>query len=244
MVPRERTSRLRDAHPPATGNLPGIETGGGRPEPRQRRLDDAPPPPVPPPRAPRRTAAFFAGSQAFGIDLGRLERALALHVVPLGARRFEVAGGGESHFVDLAPDAASACDCPDFAWRAGALQGACKHVLRARLAEGDAGTLLAVAALVGGMRAYALGLERALRPPPIRLTAALKSRVALVVRHPVSALSFDRPETGADASVDVLLAATGVVLGTLVRGADGVEFVPAPRPAAEPAAAYPVMTHG
>lgn len=204
---------------------------------RQPRLDDTPAPIAPPGRATRRAAAFFAGSQAFGIDLGRLERALALTAFPVGPRCFAVTGGDESHFVDLAPGAVSPCDCPDLAWRGGPREGPCKHVLRARLAEGDAETLLAVAALVAGMREYALGLERALRPPPIRLTAALKSRVALAVRHPVSALTFDRAETGSDASVSVLLGTTGVLLGTLVRRPEGVEFVPAPRPAAEAVAA-------
>lgn len=204
--------------------------------PQRPRLDHTPAPNAPPARANRRAAAFFAGSQAFGINLGRLERALALQAFAVGSRRFEVTGGEESHFVDLAPDAASPCDCPDLAWRGGPREGPCKHMLRARLAEGDADTLLAVAALVAGMREYALGLERALRPPPIRLTAVLKSRVALAVRHPVSALTFDRAETGSDASVNVLLGTTGVLLGSLVRHPDGVEFVPAPSPAVEAAA--------
>ena len=218
---------------PAGHGPPGHRCALGQ----QPRLDPTPAPMAPPARATRRAAAFFAGSQAFGIDLGRLERALALRAFPVGPRRFEVTGGDESHFVDLAPDAASPCDCPDLAWRGRPREGPCKHVLRARLAEGDAETLLAVAALVGGMREYALGLERALRPPPIRLTVALKSRVALAVRHPVSALTFDRAETGSDASVNVLLGTTGILLGTLVRHPDGVEFVPAPPPAAEAAAA-------
>ena len=204
---------------------------------QQPRLNGAPAPIAPPSRATRREAAFFAGSQAFGVDLGRLERALALEAFPVGPRRFEVTGGGETHFVDLAPGAASPCDCPDLAWRGGPREGPCKHVLRARLAEGHAETLLAVAALVAAMREYALGLERALRPPAIRLTNALKSRVALAVRHPVSALTFERAETGTDASVSVLLGTTGVLLGTLVCHPDGVEFAPAPSPAAQDAAA-------
>lgn len=195
--------------------------------------DAAPPAPA---RASRRSAAFFGGSQAFGIELGRLERALTLRAFPLGRRRFEVTGGDESHFVDLAPDAASPCDCPDLAWRGGPREGPCKHVLRARLAEGDPEVVRALATLVAGMREYALGLERALRPPPIRLTAALRVRVALAVRHPVSALRFSRPETGTNASVNVLLGTTGLHLGTLVRHLDSVEFVPAP-PASPDAAA-------
>lgn len=202
----------------------------------RRPADEGPSLPLPA-RATRRSAAFFRGTQAFGVELGRLERALALQAFPLGTRRFEVTGGDESHFVDLAPDAASPCDCPDLAWRGGPRDGPCKHMLRARLAEGDAEVLLAVAALVTGMREYALGLERALRPPPIRLTTALKSRVALAVRHPVSALTFARAGTGTDASVSVLLGTTGVLLGALVRHPDGVEFVPAPPAAAGEAAA-------
>jgi hypothetical protein len=53
----------------------------------------------------------------------------------------------------------------------------------------------------------------------------------------VAALAFHRAETGSDASVSVLLGTTGILLGTLVRHPDGVEFVPARSPAAEKAAA-------
>lgn len=218
-------------------NPAGRGSAGDRPLCLRPGLDDHASPSAAPARATRRTAAFFGGSLAFGVDLGRLERALALQAFPVGPRRFEVTGGEESHFVDLSPGAASPCDCADLAWRGGPGEGPCKHVLRARLAEGHAETLLAVAALVEGMREYALGLERALRPPAIRLTNALKSRVALAVRHPVSALTFDRAETGTDVTVSVLLGTTGVLLGTLVRHPDGVEFVPAPCPAGEAAAA-------
>ena len=203
------------------------------PEPRVDGRTDEPAPV----RAARRDAAFFAGSQAFGIDLGRLERALSLRAFPLGDRRFVVTGGDESHHVDLDPNAAVPCDCGDLAWHGRPQEGPCKHVLRARLAEGDARVLLAVAALVEGMREYAVGLERTLRPPPIRLTTDLKARVALAVRRPVSALSFSRAETGADASVRVLLGTTDIHLGTLVRHPDGVEFVPAPAAGSAAAAA-------
>lgn len=220
------TSRRRGAADPAAECPP-----------LRRAVDAGDAPPTPPARAGRRSAAFFGGSQAFGIDLGRLERALALRAFPLGRRRFEVTGGDETHFVDLAPDAASPCDCPDLAWRGGPREGPCKHLLRARLAEGDPVVLLAVAALVAGMREYALALEAELRPPPIRLTAALKARVALVVRHPVSALMFVRAEAATDPSVRVLLGTTEILLGTLVRHADGVEFVPAATGATADAAA-------
>jgi hypothetical protein len=202
------------------------------------------PPPAPrnagppaPARASSRQAGFFGGSEAFGIDLGRLERALPLQAFPVGRRRFEVTGGEETHFVDLSTDAASPCDCPDLAWRGERREGPCKHLLRARLAEGDPDVLLAVAALVAGMREYALALEGELRPPPIRLTAALKARVALAVRHPVSALTFARAESVTDPSVRVVLGTTEILLGTLVRHNDGVEFIPAPSAGTADAAA-------
>lgn len=217
-------------------NSAGGGSTGDRPPCLRPGLDGHAAPNADPGQAAGRLASFFGGSRAFGVDLGRLERALALQAFAVGQRRFEVTGGEEPHFVDLSPDAASPCDCPDLAWRGGADPSPCKHVLRARLAEGHAETLLAVAVLVAGMREYARGLERALRPPAIRLTSSLKSRVALAVRHPVSALTFDRAETGADASVRVLLGTTGVLLGTLVRRPDGVELVPAP-PAADASAA-------
>lgn len=212
---------------------------GGRPPavgagPRADREAEEVPEPA---RAPRRSAAFFAGSQAFGVDLGRLERALALSAFALEERRFEVTGGDETHHVDLDPHAAVPCDCPDLAWRGRPRDGPCKHVLRARLAEGDTRVLLAVAALVAGMREYAEGLERAFRPPPIRLTTDLKARIALAVRHPISALTFARAEAGADANVRVLLGTTGIHLCTLVRGPDGVELIPAPPAEAGAAAA-------
>lgn len=190
-----------------------------------------------PARARRRPTGFFGGSQAFGIELGRLERALSLRAIPLGGRQFEVTGGEETHFVDLAPGAASPCDCPDHAWRGGPRKEPCKHLLRARLAEGDPEVLLAVAALVAGMREYALALEGVLRPAPIRLTGALKTRVALSVRHPVSSLTFARGGSAADARVSVLLGTTDILLGTLVRHGDGIEFIPAPSAAAGAAAA-------
>lgn len=193
--------------------------------------------PAAPARASGRSSGFFSGSQAFRIDLGRLERALELQAFPVGRRRFEVTGGEEAHFVDLAPDSASPCDCPDLAWRGESREGPCKHLLRARLAEGDPDVLLAVAALVAGMREYALALEGELRPPPIRLTAALKARVALAVRHPVSALTFARAESAMDASVRVVLGTTAILLGTLVRHDDGVEFIPAPSAGTADAAA-------
>jgi hypothetical protein len=79
---------------------------------------------------------LYSGGQAFGIELGLVERAAALNVYPLGERRYEITGWNEPHFVDLATDAAWPCDCGDFVWR-GDLAGPCKHLLHARLDEGD-----------------------------------------------------------------------------------------------------------
>lgn len=214
-------------------------TRRGHPTTAEHAVEEDPlkrgPPPPTPESAGRRAAAMFGGSIAFGIELGRLERALALRAFPVGERRFEVAGGEEPHFVDLGPGAASPCDCADHAWR-GAREGPCKHVLRARLAEGDSGVILVVAALAAGMREYARGLERALRPEPIRLTAALKRRVAVAVRRPLSALAFLPAGTGAGAGVSVHLGDSGPRLGMLVGRPGGVEFVPAGPLGAEPAA--------
>jgi hypothetical protein len=110
-------------------------------------------------------------------------------------------------------------------------------MLRAMLAEGEPSVLLAVAALVGGLREYAEELERRHRPRPIRLTRAVKDHVARRVEHPITALTFARTQTGTDASVRVLLGDTGIRLGELVRDANGVAFVPEQPPTQLPAAA-------
>lgn len=179
-----------------------------------------------PVRARRKRTGFFAGSMAFGVELGRLESALRLRVREIGPHRFEVTGGAEPHFVDLSPGTACPCDCGDFTWRGGSHPGPCKHMLRAMLAEGDDRTLLAVAALVAAMREHAEGLERRYRPRPIRITQALKAQVARRAGHPGSALTFTRDETGVDPSVRVTLGTTGIRLGMLVRDDTGVAFVP------------------
>jgi hypothetical protein len=111
------------------------------------------------------------------------------------------------------------------------------HIIRSMLAEGDHEVVLAIATVVEGMREYATGLERTLRPPPIRVTRAVKAHVAERVGHPAIALSFARCETGIDATVDVTLGSTGVRLGTLVRDSAGVAFVPEHPPQRRMAAA-------
>ena len=179
-----------------------------------------------PVRSTRKRNGFFAGSSAFGYELGRVEGALRLHARRVGLHQYEVWGGAEPHFVDLNPRSACQCDCGDLTWRGGPAPGPCKHMLRAMLAEGEPSILLAVAALVGGLREYAEELERRHRPRPIRLTRAVKDHVARRVEHPVAALTFARTQTGTDASVRVMLGNTGIRLGALVRDANGVAFVP------------------
>jgi hypothetical protein len=190
-----------------TATLQGIATGAA-PEP-------------PPQRARKSRAAFFSGSVAFGIELGRLERALSLSAQPIGRRRFLVTGGAERHYVDLAAPSAAQCDCDDRVQ-----VGPCKHILRARLHEGDESVLGAVATLVQAFSTYAKDLEQRLRPRTIRLTKSLVAHVARTVGHPVTALTFDRIRTGTDPGVSVHLGSTGIVLGRLIRDNTGIAFLP------------------
>ena len=85
------------------------------------------------------------------IDLPRVERSLGLEVSSLGRGRFHVTGGAEPHWVDLRSPAHPRCDCGDHLWR----DQMCKHILAARLREGDEDVLQAVAELVQELRAVA-----------------------------------------------------------------------------------------
>jgi hypothetical protein len=175
-----------------------------------------------PQRGTHRDGGFFAGSVAFGVELGRLERALRLELQALGYRRYLVAGGEQLHYVDLGSRAPCPCDCDDRV-----VDSPCKHMLRAMLFEGNDCVLKAVAALVMAFREYATDLEKQVRAKPIRVTNEIKGRVALAVRHPASALTFTRRETGTDNTVAVQLGTTEVTLGHLVRDESGVAFIPA-----------------
>lgn len=180
----------------------------------------------PPRRGTRREGGFFAESVAFGVELGRLERALALTVQQLGNGRYLVTGGKQAHYVDLGRWAPCPCDCDD------RVEGVpCKHVLRAMLAEGDERVLLAVATLTAAFRQYVTGLEKEMRGRPIRVTRQVKALVARTVDHPASALTFVRGETGTDSTVTVKLGTTAVVLGCLVHEEDGIAFIPTDREA-------------
>ena len=175
-----------------------------------------------PQRGTRREGGFFADSVAFGIELGRLERALRLSVQALGHRRYLVTGGEHGHYVDLGSRAPCPCDCDDRV-----LDAPCKHVLRAMLLEGDESVMRAVATLVTAFREYATDLEKQVRARPIRVTKEVKAHVTRAVHHPASALTFARCETGTDNTIEVRLGTTAVVLGHLMREDGGVAFVPA-----------------
>ncbi|MBB4635932.1 hypothetical protein [Longimicrobium terrae] len=167
----------------------------------------------------------LTGHLAFGIELGRLARALPLQANSLGGRRFRVMGGAEPHYVDLSPCAPLPCDCGDLAWRGGPREGPCKHMLRARLVEGDPVVVRAVAVLVGGLGELAAGLERRLRGTPIRLTRGILSRGALAAGYPLEEIDFRRTGPRVQARVELVLRSTGVSLGHLVRTPEGIEFV-------------------
>jgi hypothetical protein len=93
------------------------------------------------------------------LDLGCVERALPLHVWPVGGGRYRVAGGREMHWVDLRSPRVPRCDCGDHLWR----ERVCKHMLAAMLREGDERVLHAVADLVADLRATASSRVRATR---------------------------------------------------------------------------------
>ena len=82
------------------------------------------------------------------IELGRLERSLSLAGEPVGDGRYLVVGGSEPHWVDLRSPMYPRCDCGDYLWR----DAICKHILAARLREGDPGVISALGRLVNRLR--------------------------------------------------------------------------------------------
>ena len=78
------------------------------------------------------------------VDPNRLARAVWLEATRLGAGRYVVSGGRAEHEVDLQAPAGQRCDCLDYLTR-GQL---CKHLLCARLREGDPAVLGALRLLV------------------------------------------------------------------------------------------------
>lgn len=85
---------------------------------------------------------------ADGIDPARLERSLLLRAERLGARRYRVVGGRDTHWVDLEDRRHPTCDCGDHLWR----DELCKHILAALLREGHPEVLIALGLLVRSLR--------------------------------------------------------------------------------------------
>jgi hypothetical protein len=83
-----------------------------------------------------------------GVDPGRLERGLGLHLERVGDGQYRATGGMQDHWVDLYNAAHPRCDCGDHLWR----EQVCKHILAAMLREGDERVIGAVAALVAALR--------------------------------------------------------------------------------------------
>ena len=87
-----------------------------------------------------------------GVDLDRLERSLQLHAVRVGPGRYRIAGGTQTHWVDLYTTGMPRCDCGDHLWR----DQICKHILAALLREGDERVLAALRELVVALRSRPL----------------------------------------------------------------------------------------
>ena len=79
---------------------------------------------------------------AMAIDLPRLARSLYLDCAEVEPGVYRITGGELAHRVRLGAE--PHCDCTDFAVRG----GACKHILRVRLAQGDVGVLRTLQLLV------------------------------------------------------------------------------------------------
>ena len=163
-----------------------------------------------------------------GVELARLQRALELQAEPLGNRRYRVTGHAEPHYVDLR-DRNHRCDCGDVAWRHDPPRKTlrCKHELRARLAEGERSLLRIVGFLVGLMAVRIHAMEKVARPAPLRVTRRIRTLVAERTGVPVEELAFQRGTDRSDPTVSVHWTSDQRLLGTLVPGSAGPEFIPA-----------------
>ncbi|HEX7240217.1 MAG TPA: hypothetical protein VF263_08135 [Longimicrobiaceae bacterium] len=162
-----------------------------------------------------------------GVDLARLQRALELHVERLGNGRFRVSGHAEPHHVNLR-DLDHTCDCGDVVWRHDPPRTVirCKHELACRLSMGEPLLLRLVGFLTGLLVARIHELERAARPSPIRLTSRVRKLASERTGVPVDDLAFKRRPDPFDPTVEVRLARTTRLLGTIARANGGVDFVP------------------
>jgi hypothetical protein len=95
------------------------------------------------------------------IEMGRVERGVQLVCEPVGDGRFRVTGGDATHWVDLVSRDHPRCDCGDYLWR----DAICKHIIAARLREGDEQVLFHVGALVRALKTRAEENAAELRTP-------------------------------------------------------------------------------
>lgn len=79
---------------------------------------------------------------AVAVDPRRLARAVHLKCHRETAGRYVVSGGAQAHVVEFGDD--PRCDCVDFQVHG----GGCKHLLRVRMARGDAAIVEALGLLV------------------------------------------------------------------------------------------------
>jgi hypothetical protein len=93
------------------------------------------------------------------IEMGRVERGVQLECEPVGDGRYKVIGGNTVHWVDLISRDHPRCDCGDYLWR----DVICKHIIAARLREGDEEVLVQVGALVRSLKKQTEEQQQALR---------------------------------------------------------------------------------
>lgn len=126
-------------------------------------------------------AALVDVSAGGGVDLDRLERAVALRAGRVGPGRYRVSGGAQDHWVDLASPAHPRCDCGDHTWR----EQVCKHILAALLREGDPRVVGALAEVTRRLQARlraaqdaARAAGEAARPAGAPVGGVVRSRAA------------------------------------------------------------------
>jgi hypothetical protein len=86
------------------------------------------------------------------MEMGRVERGVQLECEAMGDGRYRVTGGNSTHWVDLLSPDHPRCDCGDYLWR----ESICKHIIAARLREGDERVLFQVGALVRSLKKKAV----------------------------------------------------------------------------------------
>ena len=93
------------------------------------------------------------------IEEGRLERGVQLEAEPVSDGRYKVTGGDTDHWVDLISRDHPRCDCGDYLWR----DAICKHIIAARLREGDERMLFQLGELVRALRESNVEKEKELK---------------------------------------------------------------------------------